>query len=268
MTLNFLDVRGAAEFRAGHRSGAANVPLEELPARLHELPPPGEPIVVVDGDDLRAEAAASFLRARGHPVEVGVFDRAALDEAGPARARLWRPNAFLVEALAEIGAAPPRTDGGPARRSALDLACGSGRDAVFLALAGYEVEALDVLPDALERAEDLARRTGVRIATVARDVERDPTLPAERYDLVAVFHFLWRDLFGAIRDAIRPGGHVVYETFHARNRETGKRPFSPAHLLEPGELAGAFKGWEIRIFRDGVERGGRYVSSLLARKPT
>jgi SAM-dependent methyltransferase len=263
MHRHLLDVRGPESFRAAHAPGAANVPLEELPARLHELPPADEAVAVTDADELRAEAAATFLRARGSPVEVVAFDAAAQTESGPARARLWRPNAFLVEALAEIGAPPPAA----APRRALDLACGSGRDAVFLALAGFDVEALDVLPDALERARDLAARTGVRLETTLRDVEREPTLPAARYDLVCVFHFLWRDLFAAIRDSIRPGGFVVYETFHARNRDTGKRPFSPAHILEPGELAGAFAGFELLIFRDGIERGGRFVSSLLARKP-
>ena len=264
MVTHLLDVRVEPEFREKHRPGAASLPLEELPARVHELPPKGEAIAVTDADPFRAEAAAVFLRARGHPIEIAPFDAAELTEAGPARARLWRPSPFLVEALAEIGAPPP---GAAAPRRALDLACGSGRDAAFLALAGFEVEAVDVLPDALERAGDLARRTGVRVTTIQRDVERDPTLPAARYDLVVVFHFLWRDLFAPIRDSVKPGGHIVYETFHAKNRETGLRPFSPAHILEPGELAGAFAGFEIRIFRDGVERGGRYVSSLLARKP-
>ncbi|NJL30478.1 MAG: class I SAM-dependent methyltransferase [Phycisphaerales bacterium] len=42
----------------------------------------------------------------------------------------------------------------------MDIACGSGRDAVWLAMQGYEVDGLDVLPDALERASDLAHRHG------------------------------------------------------------------------------------------------------------
>jgi SAM-dependent methyltransferase len=153
-------------------------------------------------------------------------------------------------------------------RRALDVACGSGRDAVYLALEGWDVEATDVLPDALGRAEDLARRSGVSIRTFVRDLECQSMLPQSRYDLVTVFRFLHRGLFPALRDAVASGGFIAYETFHERNRETGRRPCSPQHLLASGELGKAFDGWEILLARDAVEQDGRYYSSLLARKPT
>lgn len=257
-----VDVRPEEVFRLGHWPQAASMPLEELRARLHELPPPGEALAVVDADPARAEAAAAFLREREYRVETAALGARPATEAGPSRARLWRPNPFLLEALARMG------PGGRGR--ALDLACGSGRDAVFLALEGFDVEAIDVLPDALERAADLARRSGVRIATAARDVERDPALEPGRYALVVVFHFLWRPLFPAIRAAVAPGGHVVYETFHERTRETGRRPFSKAHLLREGELLRELgspeAGFAPLLHRDGALVGGRYVSSLCARK--
>jgi len=47
----------------------------------------------------------------------------------------------------------------------------------------------------------------------------------------------------------------------------GGRPSSPEHLLENGELAAAFSGFEILISRDAIERDGRYFSSILARRP-
>lgn len=255
-----IDTRPEAAFLIGHVPGAAGIPLEELPARVHELPPSNEPVRVIDQDPARAARAAAFLRGRGHPVEVEAWDPSAPSETGPARARLWRPNPFLVEALGRV-----RAEGGPAGR-ALDAACGTGRDAVFLALEGYEVEAIDVLPDALERAADLARRSGVRVTTIVCDLQREPVLPRDRYDLVTVFRYLQRGLFPALRAAVKPGGHVVYETFHERNRETGRRPLSPDHLLRTGELAAAFEGFDLLIARDAVARDGRFYSSLLARR--
>jgi tellurite methyltransferase len=147
------------------------------------------------------------------------------------------------------------------------VACGSGRDAAYLAVRGFEVEAIDVLPDALSRAEDLARRSGVSIRTRVQDLEREPVLPRDRYHLLVVFRFLQRSLFPALRDAIRPGGYVVYETFHELNARTGRKPRSPDHLLSDGELARAFEGFDVLIQREAQERDGRFFSSLLARKP-
>jgi rhodanese-related sulfurtransferase len=260
-----LDVRPEAAFRAGHAARAAHIPLEEVLERVHELPPAATPLLVLDDDPRRAEAAAALLRERGHEVATGGASDPSLGPRaeGPAGARLWRPSAFLARALAAVRAELP------ARPRAVDVACGSGRDAVFLALAGCEVEALDVLPDALARAARLAARCGVAVETRAHDLERDPTLPGARYDLVHVARFLWRPLFPALAAALRPGGFVVYETFHERTRETGRPPRSEAHLLATGELSRAFAGFEVRTSEEAVplEGDGRYVSRLCARRP-
>lgn len=254
-----IDLRPEGEFLAGHFPGAASFPCEELPGRSHELPPSDRPLHVMDLNADRAQKGADWLRRRGHQVDVIPFDPSRLTEAGPGRVRLWQPNPFLVEVMARIGV-PARGAG------ALDIACGSGRDAVHLALAGWQVLAIDLLPDALERAHNLARRSGVEIATMQWDLEADAKLPEGQVDLITVFRYLHRPLFSALREAVRSGGHIVYETFHRRTLETGRPPHNPAHVLESGELARAFDGFEIIIACDGVERDGRYLSSLLARR--
>jgi tellurite methyltransferase len=254
-----VDARTEAEFVNGHLPGAVNLPLEQLAARTHELPASHEPLRVMDPNLDRAGRAADFLRKRGHLVELVPFDATQITERGPSATRLWQPNPFLIEALKQI---EPR----PQNMRALDVACGSGRDAVYLALSGWRVHAIDILADALARAEDLARRNGVEILTEQRDVESDPTLPVGQFDLVVVFRYLYRPLLDALRDAVAEGGYIVYETFHERTRETGRPPRNPEHLLRSGELAQAFSGFELVIVRDGVEREGRYVSSLLGRR--
>jgi SAM-dependent methyltransferase len=240
--------------------------LEELERRIHELPPRGQPLRVTDCDPDRTLQAAEFLRNRGHIVHAVALDPAAMTEAGPSATWLWQPSPFLIEALEFMrtrGTFPPGEN-----NLALDVAAGSGRDAVYLAMNGFAVEAVDRLPDALERAADLAARSGVRIATTCRDLEREPALGEARYALVTVVRYLQRTLFPALRAAIAPSGHIVYETFHERNRETGKRPARHEHLLHTGELAKVFDGFELLIARDAVERDGRFFSQLLARKPT
>lgn len=247
------------------------MPLEEIEARVHELPPRDRPLFVVDDDPRRVERALALLRERGFaaaPAPAGLSARPLV--AGSQRVRLWEPNAFVAECLPEVLAdlREPASRGRVARpASAIDLAAGSGRDAVFLAQAGMRVLAVDILPDALERARDLARREGVALETRRMDLERDPFPEGERWDLVLVVNYLQRSLFEAIRRAVAPGGFVIYETFLERQRDLFGKPANPAHLLAPGELRGYFEGWEVRRDREGLAAPRRFVASLFARKP-
>jgi tellurite methyltransferase len=262
LNLPLLDVRPEAGFLVAHPAGAVGIPLEQLAARVHELPARGKPLAITDSDLQRLSRGAEFLRERGHIVTEIAWQELVASESGPSRARLWEPNVFLVEALQEIRRANPARTG-----RAIDVACGTGRDAVFLAGEGYDVLAVDLLPDATQRAAELAARSGVSLATKVFDLEASASVPQGPFQLVTVFRYLHRPLFAALREATAPGGYVVYETFHERNLETGLRPRSPDHLLHTGELAAQFPDFEILIVRDAVERDGRYFSHLLARRP-
>jgi SAM-dependent methyltransferase len=277
-----LDVRDESRFLAGHAPGAASLPLEEIARRSHELPPKGSPLRVFDDDPARRRAAAETLRLRGYVVEEASLAAADLTETGPARVRLWQPSPLLVEALELIGAVgggprsvvaphgPDATERVPPSSAsagrALDVACGSGREAVHLALAGWRVEAVDILPDALLRAQDLARRSGVAIATQAVDLRQPDALPKEAYDLVTVFRFLHRPALPVIGRSVKLDGILVYEAFNHRDTGGGEKPLKPARLLQDGELAEAFEDFEVLLSRDGVERGGRVFSQLVGRR--
>ncbi|MCX5683170.1 MAG: methyltransferase domain-containing protein, partial [Planctomycetota bacterium] len=223
----------------------------------------GATVHLFDEDPDRVILATYVLEHRGYVVRKVPLYPSELREKGPSRVRLWQPSPFLVEAVECI-----RARAGPAAPlgRALDLACGSGRDAVYLALCGYAVEAVDVLPDALERARNLALRTGVSLETREQDLRRSPDLPEERYDLVTVIRFLHRPLFPAIRQAVAPGGYIVYEAFHRQDAEDERRTLKPEHGLESGELAAAFKGLKPLIVRDRVDRGGRVFSQLFVQR--
>jgi SAM-dependent methyltransferase len=257
-----LDVRAEASFAAGHAAGAVSIPLEQLARRTHELPPKGTLLNLFDDDPDRRRRATEGLVLRGYAVREANLSPADLWESGPSRGRLWQPSPFLVEALDRIQARPGA--GTPGR--ALDVACGSGRDAVYLALCGYQVETVDVLPDALARARDLAERYGTGLQTIQRDLKRQPVLPEARYDLVTVFRFLHLPLMSAIGQSVAPGGFIVYETFHRRDPGRSGAVLRPGRGLSDGELAAAFGGFEPIIARDGLERGGRVLCQLLARR--
>src|SRR5262249_12951608 len=157
-------------------------------------------------------------------------------------------NDLLVEALPICAQAWDNFRG----RRALDLACGTGRDAVHLALSGFDVEAIDILPDALERAADLAQRNRVSVSLRCADLEAGASIAPNAYDLVPVFNFLHRPRTPAIRAAVRPTGFIVFETFLKASRDAFGRPTRDSHLLNPGELAAAFADWRIVAYREGL----------------
>ncbi len=170
--------------------------------------------------------------------------------ADPSRHPQRGANPFLVR-----NAPPPQ----PGRR-ALELACGLGRDALWLAAQGYTVDALDISLTALRRARAEMLRQGLRVNFLLADLDHIPLAPYP-YDLVYVYRFLDRRLFPAIRDFVRPGGVVIYETLNVRRLEESPET-SPDFLLGLDELPTYFPGWEV------LEAGDDAATSRFAgRKP-
>lgn len=146
---------------------------------------------------------------------------------------------------------------------ALDLACGRGQNALWLAEHGYSVDAIDISPVALEQARTEAAQRGLPVNFVEADLDTY-VLPVAAYDLIAVFYFLDRRLLPALQAALRPGGWLFYETFNlGRLRHDPAIPL--AYLLEPGELPRRFAGWQIL---EAGDNGSRPDSSyIVCRRP-
>ncbi|MEK6644847.1 MAG: methyltransferase domain-containing protein [Planctomycetota bacterium] len=263
-----LDVRPEAAFQSCHRMGAANIPLEELAARIHELPSPYVGVVIFDDDPLRAESARNELASRNRSVTNVVSGADWLvtgqTETGPSVGRLWKPHDWTMKA---VGIAKNQWDG-LTGRTALDVACGTGRDAVFLAMQGMSVEAWDVLPDAIHRLNDLAERNGVSVQASIRDVEKCPEIDEAIYDWVCCFNFLHRPLMPMLARAIRPGGYLVYETFVDPQREMFGKPSRESHVLRVGELPTWFTDYDVIDYRERLAAPRRQVASLIARRRT
>ncbi len=262
-----LDVRGRAAYERLHRTGAVNIPLEELSRRMHELPARNAPLAIFDTEEARAAAAAERIRTGDRRVSEVAFGEAWLQRGptaiGPSTDRLWSPHTVIREAVEQAR----RHWGAVENRRALDIACGTGRDAVYLALCGFNVEGWDILPDALERCDELAARNNVTVRTVRRDVEADgPIIESNRYDLIACVNFLHRPLMPQLAAAVRPGGIIAYETFVEPQRERFGKPSRDTHVLRAGELPTWFTGWEILANREGLSGSRRYAAGLIARK--
>ncbi len=154
---------------------------------------------------------------------------------------------------------------------ALDVACGDGRNALYLAQLGYMVDAIDVSDVAIAalRAETAARGLAMTIAPRVVDLEREP-LPAGPYDVIVMLNFLQRDLFGALARALAPGGLLLFETLARSHVDELGHSFNPAYLVEPGELPAAFSRLEVVDQHEGVaDRSGspRGVAGIVARRP-
>ena len=157
----------------------------------------------------------------------------------------------------------------------LDLACGAGRNGLFLVSHHVPVifadnneahlHSIGAQLDGLGAGGD--RSECWLVDFEAEQSEGSSPLAGKVFDAVLVFNYLHRPLFPAIREAIRPGGLIVYETFTTDQRQFG-RPSNPEFLLQHGELRQAFEGWEcIEEFEGEASKPARAIARLIARKP-
>ena len=117
----------------------------------------------------------------------------------------------------------------------LDVACGSGRHALFLQRMGFEVHGVD-------RDASLFRDRPPEVRLVEADLEAGTwPLAGQRFDGIVVTNYLHRPLMPVLVSSLEPGGVLIYETFAQGNERFGK-PSNPAFLLAPGELLEAVRG--------------------------
>jgi SAM-dependent methyltransferase len=251
-----LDPRPAAEAARELIADSVNIPVNELHARTHELPPRTDEVPVADVAP-QSQAAVAWLQAHGRRARLETAVVRVATESPQPQGRLWRPNGFLESIISQI---EPGV--------ALDLACGSGRDVVFLAACGWRVVGIDLLPDALSRAARLAGRYTLRTAPIWRcvDLESESLALDGQYDLITCFRYLHRPLLSRIAALLRRGGHWVVETFTTEHRRRHGKPGREAFVLRAGELAELTPGLRVRHFSEDW-RGEAHTARLWGQKP-
>lgn len=146
---------------------------------------------------------------------------------------------------------------------ALDIASGSGRNALFLAECGYRVIAIDRSPSAARFVRSQALKRNHRLETAVADM-LDINFGTERFDLIANFYFLERELIPRMQQGLKTGGLLFFETFtsHGISRDdTRYRKF----LVDPNELLSMFTGFFIMFYFERV-KGEKAVASMIAKK--
>lgn len=157
----------------------------------------------------------------------------------------------------------------PATGAALDLACGTGANAIFFARHGLQTSAWDISAEAITQLEKCARSNGLNIDTRVCDVTESPPSPAS-FDVIVVSYFLERSLIPALIEALRPEGLLFYQTF-TRERVDDSGPRNENYRLECNELLHLCRQLTIRIYREeGVigdsSRGLRNEALLIGQK--
>lgn len=169
----------------------------------------------------------------------------------------WEPDPWLVRTRPLLPAG-----------KALDLACGRGANALFLASEGWTVTAVDVSDEAIGQLRRKADQCRLEVEALRMDLEKNPDLPPQAFDLVIQMYYLHRPLLPLLKRTVKPGGMAVIRTFSS----AGPFPaptIDDRFVLRTGELSRAFSDWEIMLDEEGVEpsRKGGSLAGIVARKP-
>ncbi len=153
------------------------------------------------------------------------------------------------------------------RGKALDLACGSGRNSLFMAGKGYEVTAVDISPTAIKLARNKALEKGLKIEWVVADLDR--FLIRGRYDVILGFFYVNKKMVPDIIESLNTGGILIYQS-HMLPPVPSEEPHRDRFRFQPGELRKLFSGLKVLDYDESQvdEEGGRHshIASLVARK--
>ncbi len=272
-----LDLRERSAYQAGHLLGSTWLELERLPESLNALPAAPANLYLV-GDKDQIEAASLLLDSKGYVVTGSLVvdsDEAMQKweeqlpgkiETGKQSKTLWKPCSLLVEffdLLENHQLSLPSPDG--ARPDVLDIACGGGRDAIFMAKKRMNVIAIDHEAKVLKRAKSLAELSGAMLKFKCCDIKKQGCLPDKAFDLITVVRYLNRETFPYLIESLKPGGYLLFQTF-VEGVEKFESPKNPNFILKKGELAEVFSGFEIIVDRIDELPDGRPVNSFIARK--
>jgi len=136
----------------------------------------------------------------------------------------------------------------PFQGRALDLACGLGGNARFLAQCGLKVDAWDISDNALTILNNWASLNHLPITPLITDLEQ-MILPYQQFDVIVVSRYLDRSLFAALSDALKPNGLLFYQTFLGPVQENAPR--NPDFYVKTGELSQAWPKLETLVYGEG-----------------
>ena len=136
------------------------------------------------------------------------------------------------------------------RGRALDVACGTGRNALLLAEHGYQVDAIDVSEEALRQADELAQKQGLQVHWIRADLDSE-LFPAGVYQAVTCSFYFNRSFIPRLKQAVAEGGYLLFEQ-HLRTSLPVAGPRNQEWRLEPNELLRLFHDFRIVYYEEGA----------------
>lgn len=171
----------------------------------------------------------------------------------------------LDQAIPNIPAAVVQRFASKAHKGrALDIAAGAGRNSLFLAEKGFQVEAVDISDTALRSLMP----KHPNISAICADLDHF-VLPKKRYDLIINLRYLNRCLFPNIKEALCLDGLLIFQTFIERPDGKHSASHNPDYLLRPNELLHAFLSLQILFYEEDrltTEKGLGTAATLVARR--
>ena len=134
---------------------------------------------------------------------------------------------------------------------ALDVACGAGRNSIFLALAGYQVDAVDISPEGLNRGRQESESQGLSINWIEQDLDQ-PYAFDTNYDLIIVMWYVNLELITRLSKCLAPGGYLLCEEHLITDREV-IGPTSLNYRVAPDDLPEAVSGLEVLLYEESIE---------------
>lgn len=158
----------------------------------------------------------------------------------------------------------------PTTGRSLDLACGLGANALFLAQRGLESHAWDFSTQAISQLQQQAATQTLSVQTAVYDVLVHPP-EAHSFEVIVVSHFLEREIAPQLQAALTVGGILIYQTFSREAVDVDSPPRNPAYRLAAGELLHLFAGMRVLIYREEATvgdctQGLRNEALLIAQK--
>ncbi|MFK5938869.1 MAG: methyltransferase domain-containing protein [Sulfurimonas sp.] len=148
--------------------------------------------------------------------------------------------------------------------TALDLACGTGRNTHFLEDLGFKVDAVDLSDYALSKINESSNIQKIEVDLDSYNLENNS------YDLIINTNYLNRRLMAQMIEALKEGGLLIFETFIEAHEKPEQGSMNPDYLLEKNELLKAFISLDIIFYeeKDGINLRGEKnrVASLVAQK--
>jgi len=134
---------------------------------------------------------------------------------------------------------------------ALDLACGAGRNTIYLAKLGYEIDALDIAEVALEALAAEAHHEEVRELINTQLSDLDTFAPAsEKYELIIMMNFLDRGLIERAKEGLKREGLFIVETY-MDDLINEKKDSNVEFLLKKEELKTLFdEGYDVLFYEE------------------